>query len=248
MKQKDRIIKHYPEIRILSDCAASLTLLEIAHQSTAQRGLFMLAVSGGKTPQSYFKTLAESPYREKLPWHLTSIFWVDERCVPDTRPESNFNNAFNLLLSKVPIPTGNINPILVNNIDPVKAVNLYEQKVRSSFNIKITDGGFPAFDLIILGMGSDGHIASLFPDSSVLKEKSRWFVVVPPPVVSPSIERITMTIPLINTARNVIFLISGEGKKQALDAVLDGNQGSKYPASLIKPEGNLYWFIDDGNI
>lgn len=245
--EQNIFVKPFPDLLQASTALADLTI-DIAKESVKQRGAFMFAISGGNTPQLFFGILAEADYLKRMPWKKTQVFWVDERFVPDRHPDNNFNNAFNLLFHVLPISNSNLNIIFTDIYKPDETALKYELSARRIFRINEDEEKFPEFDLILLGMGHDGHTASLFPDSDALNEKKRWYVAVPAPAIPPAVERITMTLPVINNARNVAFLVSAEGKKEALDAALKGNPNAKYPASLVKPKGNLFWFIDDSSI
>lgn len=245
--EHNTFVKHFPDLMQASTALANLTV-DIANDSVKKHGAFMLAISGGRTPELFFCIVAQSQYLKKMPWRKTQVFWVDERFVPRTHPDNNFNNAFGLLFYALPISDSNINIIFTDIYNPDETALKYELYARRIFHINEDEEKFPQFDLILLGMGPDGHTASLFPDSDLLNEKRKWYIAVPAPAISPAVERITMTLPVINNARNVAFLVSTAGKKEALDAALKGNPNTKYPASLVKPEGNLYWFIDDSSI
>ena len=241
------LIQHFPDLIHASVAVADLTI-DIANDSIAARGAFMFVISGGRTPNVFFETIAESPHRRKMPWGNMHIFWADERCVPDTHSDSNYNTAFNGFISKVPVLTANVHPIVVNSGHAEDAAKKYEQQVQSTFDKSGIDGSFPVFDMILLGMGADGHTASLFPRSPALKEKQRWFVLAPAPSILPEVQRITMTLPVINNARNVVFLVSGKNKKNTLSAVMEKKDGDRYPAARVQPQGNLYWFLDDSSV
>jgi len=170
------------------------------------------------------------------------FFWVDERHVPPDDPDSNYRMAKEALLSKVPIPPGNIFPIPAESQDAVAAADAYEQTVRKFF--ALPPGEFPRFDLILLGMGPDGHTASLFPETAALQEKSR--LVVANWVEKLKTSRITLTLPVLNAARCVAFLVSGADKAAVLHEVLEGSApAEKYPSKLVQPtNGKLIWFLD----
>jgi 6-phosphogluconolactonase len=170
------------------------------------------------------------------------FFWGDERHVPPTDAESNYRMAQEAMLSKVPVPPANIFRVPSENPDASAVARLYEETLRRFF--ELAPGKFPRFDLILLGMGPDGHTASLFPETEALHEKSR--LVVANHVKKLATDRITFTLPVINAARQVAFLVSGADKAAVLHEVLEGNgPGEKYPSKLVRPsEGNLIWFID----
>jgi len=177
-----------------------------------------------------------------LPWDKMFFFWSDERHVPPTDPESNYRMADEALLSKVPVPAANIFSIPAENPDAAAAAEAYEQTLREFFALKA--GEFPCFDLILLGLGPDGHTASLFPETAALQEKSR--LVVANWVEKMKAYRITFTLPLLNAAREAVFLASGTDKAAILHEVLEGRgPDEKYPSRLVRPtEGKLIWFVD----
>jgi 6-phosphogluconolactonase len=203
--------------------AAAEEVLRSAADAIAQRGRFTIALSGGSTPRNLY-TLIAANASPTLPWDKMFFFWGDERHVPPTDPESNYRMANETLLSKVPVPPGNIFAL------------------RKFF--ALPPGEFPHFDLILLGMGPDGHTASLFPGTAALQEKSR--LVVANWVEKLNTSRITFTLPVLNAARRVAFLVSGADKAGVLHEVLEGDApGEKYPSKLVRPDkGKLIWFVD----
>jgi len=221
--------------------AAAEEVLRIATDAVAKRGRFTMALSGGSTPKNLY-TLIAANASAALPWAQMFFFWGDERHVPPDDPDSNYRMAKEALLSKVPIPPGNIFPIPAENQDAVAAADAYEQTVRKFFALR--PGEFPRFDLILLGMGPDGHTASLFPETAALQEKSR--LVVANWVEKLKTSRITLTLPVLNAARCVAFLVSGADKAAVLHEVLEGSApAEKYPSKLVQPtNGKLIWFLD----
>ncbi len=213
-------------------------IIAIAEKSIAAKGRFTLSLSGGQTPGNLYKLLAEPTYSERMPWKNTFIFWGDERFVPSGDKQNNANIAKTLLLDHINIPSININPVPVD-MEPGKAAEKYESIIKKFFG-----GDTPRFDLIFLGLGENGHTASLFPGSDVVFENSRLVREVY--VAEQNMFRITMTPLLINKAHNIIFLVVGKNKAEILKTVLSGpHQPDKFPAQMIKAEdGNLYWFVD----
>jgi len=204
-------------------------------------GRFTVALAGGSTPKSFYSLLAKND-RDRLPWNKLFFFWGDERHVPPDHPESNYRMAFESLLSKVPVPAGNAFRIPAENPDANQAAAAYEQTLRDFFESPA--GTFPRFDLILLGMGPDGHTASLFPGTNALKEKSR--LVVANWVEKFKTDRITLTLPVLNQAAAVMFVVSGQDKAEALKEVLEGTQAPElYPSKLVHPaNGDLVWLVD----
>ena len=221
--------------------AAADELIHDATEAVAKRGRFTVALSGGSTPRNMFSLIAANA-SATLPWGQMFFFWGDERHVPPDDPDSNYRMAKEALLSKVPIPPANIFRIPAENPDAAAAAEAYDQTLRKFF--ALNPGEFPHFDLILLGMGPDGHTASLFPETAALQEKSR--LVVANRVEKLNTIRITFTLPVLNSARRVAFLVSGIDKAAVLHEVLEGNApAEKYPSKLVQPgEGKLIWFVD----
>lgn len=228
----------FSDLEELSHMAASF-LSCIAGTSIASQGRFTLAISGGSTPKRLYFLLG-TEYREKVQWDRTEVFWVDERCVPAGLEESNYKSARELFLSKVPVKEGNIHRIR-GEFPPEQEALRYEEEIRACFG----SPGIPVFDLIILGMGQDGHTASLFPGSGPLKETGR--LAVPVHLQRPETpERITLTLPVLNNAAHVLFLVSGPSKAGVIRDILeDKDKRDHYPAGLVNPaQGDLTWLID----
>ncbi|SPF47075.1 6-phosphogluconolactonase [Candidatus Sulfotelmatobacter kueseliae] len=234
------------EIRTLAtpqdlSAAAAEEVVRAANEAVAERGRFAIALSGGSTPRNLHTLLATNA-RTSLPWDRAFFFWGDERHVPPTDPESNYRMADETLLSKIPVAPAHVFRIPAENPDAAAAAGAYEQTLRKFFALE--PGQFPRFDLILLGMGPDGHTASLFPGTAALEEKSHL-------VVANWVEkfktcRITLTLPVLNAARCVVFLVSGTDKAPALHAVLQSDEpGEQYPAKLVRPtDGKLIWLVD----
>jgi len=221
--------------------AAAEEVIRTATDAVKARGRFTIALSGGSTPRNLY-TLIAANASASLPWDQMFFFWGDERHVPPNDPDSNFLMAKESLLSKVAVPPANIFPIPTENPDASAAAEAYEQTLRKFF--AVAPGEFPRFDHILLGMGPDGHTASLFPETAALQEKSR--LVVANWVEKLKASRITLTLPVLNAAHSVAFLVSGTDKAAALHEVLEGNAAAeKYPSKLVRPtDGRLIWFVD----
>ena len=231
------------EIRVLTTpqelfAVAAEEVVRLANQAVAERGRFTIALSGGSTPKSLYNLLATNA-RTTLPWDRMYFFWSDERHVPATDPDSNYRMASEAMLSKVPVPAGNVFRVPTENPD---AAEEYESTLRKFF--QLGPGQFPQFDLILLGMGPDGHTASLFPGTAGLQEKTR--LVIANWVEKLKTHRLTFTFPVLNAARSVAFLVSGTDKAPVLRAVLEEKvPGEQYPAKLVQPtDGKLIWFLD----
>ena len=221
--------------------AAAEEVVGAANQAVAERGRFTLALSGGSTPKSLYTLLATNA-RSTLPWDRTFFFWSDERHVPPTDPDSNYRMAQEAMFSKVSVPAGNVLRVPSEMPDAAAAAEAYEQTLRKFSALEPQQ--FPRFDLILLGMGPDGHTASLFPETAALQEKSR--LVVANWVEKLKTSRITFTVPVLNAGRSVAFLVSGTDKAPALKAVIESDApGEQYPAKLVRPnDGKLIWFVD----
>ena len=221
--------------------AAAEEVIRSATSAITERGRFTIALSGGSTPKNLY-TLIAANASASLPWDRMFFFWGDERHVPPDNPDSNYRMAKETLLSKVAIPPANIFRIPAENPDALAAADAYEQTLRKFF--AVAPGEFPRFDLILLGIGPDGHTASLFPETAALEERSR--LVVANWVEKLQTNRITFTLPVLNAARCVAFLVSGTDKAAVLHEVLEGNApAEKYPSKLVRPsEGKLIWFVD----
>lgn len=235
-----------PEIRILTTpqelfAAAGEEVVRTTQEAVTERGRFTIALSGGSTPKSLYNLLATNA-RTTLPWEHMFFFWGDERHVPPTDPDSNYRMTEEAMLSKIPVAQTNVFRVKTENPDASAVAEDYEQTIRKFFGLTV--GQFPVFDMILLGMGPDGHTASLFPGTSALQEKSR--LVVANWVEKLKTSRLTLTLPVLNAARSVTFLVSGTDKAPALKAVLEENvPGEQYPSKLVKPEsGALIWLVD----
>jgi 6-phosphogluconolactonase len=222
--------------------AAAQEIVSSASQAVTERGRFTIALSGGSTPRSLYSLLAANA-RTVLPWAQMFFFWGDERHVPPTDPESNFHMANEAMLAVIPVAASNIFRVPAENPDANAAAQAYEQTLQKFFQLQ--PGEFPHFDLILLGLGPDGHTVSLFPETAALQEKSR--LVVANWVEKFKTSRITFTLPVLNAARSVVFLVSGTEKAPTLHAVLEDKAatGERYPAKLVRPsDGKLIWFLD----
>jgi 6-phosphogluconolactonase len=231
------MIKVYPDLESLSQAAASL-VVEQATRAVAARGRFCVALSGGATPRRTYELLAAPPFREQAPWHRMHIFWGDERCVPLDDPRSNARMAKDAWLDHVPIPASQIH-VLNCTQAPAEAARQYEAHLRQFF------AGRPSrLDLVLLGLGDNGHTASLFPGTRVLRETERWAAAVY--VVEQELYRVTLTAPFINQAALVAFLVAGEAKAEVLWEILHGPRDpERLPAQLIQPQsGELLWLTD----
>lgn len=245
---KEFLVKYFNSSEQMASQAAVL-IKKLAIKNVKEKKFFTLVLSGGKTPETVFSLLAEKEYSSFIPWKSVYVFWGDERCVPPDHPDSNYKSAYDNLLSKIPIPEENIFPMVLNNFkNPVSVAKSYEFTLKKFFDSKklLLKDKFSSFDLILLGMGTDGHTVSLFPGSKALKEREKWVVSVPAPATAtPRIPRITLTYPLINSAKKVLFLISGKDKKELAEKIIHSpaQDINKFPAAGINPAGDLIWYI-----
>lgn len=240
-------IHRYPSLEDLSRAAAEY-ISEIAEEAIKQRGIFTFVLSGGTTPRLLYEELNKEPYLSRVDWQHTHLFWGDERCVPSDNPDSNFSLAFQTLISRVDVPPSNIHSIPATIGSPQAVAKEYENTLREFFHPSVESDSiisFPSFDLILLGMGVDGHIASLFPGDAALEERTSWVVAVEGSSASPPVPRITLTLPVINEAKYVLFLVSGSKKREVFHQVLDNPGTSVYPAARVEPSGRLLWFVDE---
>ena len=227
-------------------------IVKIANSAILDKGFCTIVLAGGRTPQRTYELLGEPSGAEEMPWQQSHFFWGDERWLPSTHPDSNFSMAYKALFSKVHIPPRNIHQIPTGHETPETGAGMYEKHLRDFFlskplteTIRTSDNiTFPSFDLILLGMGTDGHTASLFPGSDFLEEKEKWVAAVKKGEGSPPVPRITLTLPVLNGAKNVFFLLSGNKKGELLDSFLHKSQEAlEYPAAHVKPRGNLLWIV-----
>lgn len=223
---------------------AAEEFVNCAEASVRARDRFTVALSGGSTPRSLFQLLVDSgsPFRTRVPWEKCHFFWGDERHVPPDHPDNNYRMAREAMFSKISIAPQNVHRIKTENPVAQKAAEDYAQELRAFF--RLAQGQLPRFDLVFLGMGPDGHTASLFPGTDALREQTR--LVAAPWVEKFSTYRVTLTAPILNNAGQIIFLIAGSDKAEALREVLQGSyQPHLYPAQLIRPTaGQLLWLVE----
>ena len=238
-------VRKHTDLEELSRVVAGEIAGEV-ETAVSTRGRFSMALSGGRTPRILYEILA-SQYRNEIAWDMVHIFWGDERYVPKDHPESNFAMVKSTLISRVPVPQQNVHRIPTELDPPVEAAEAYERVLRNFFSEDSADADDFTFDVILQGMGEDGHTASLFPTDPALDEKERWVVpVTAPPGYSPR-ERVTLTFPVLNRSRKAFFIVSGEGKREVLNAILNNPVEAEihYPAANIHPMDRLVWYVDD---
>lgn len=223
----------------LAEMAADVFVAD-ALDSVGHRGIFTVALSGGSTPRAMHRLLAKDPWCTHIPWPETHIFWVDERCVPLESPASNYGTAKRDFLAELPVSQDQVH-FMACGASSLAAAEIYQDRLIGFFS-DLVERSVPRFDLIFLGMGVDGHTASLFPGQSTLAEKKK--LVVATRGGDPDEDRISMTLPLLNRARHVVFLVSGIEKSAVLQSVLT-DPDIRFPAQAIKPsDGKLTWLLD----
>jgi 6-phosphogluconolactonase len=225
---------------------AARRFADLAREAVAARGRFSAVLSGGSTPGALYRLLAEAPYRTQIPWPKVHLFWGDERCVPpdDVRPDdwppsSNYQLAHETLIAHVSIPEENIHRVQ-GELEPAAAARTYDLALRDFFC-----GPHPRFDLVLLGLGKDGHTASLFPGSSALDETERLAVAVEAHYEDRPAQRVSLTLPAINSARHALFLVQGRAKAGIVQTVLSDADEALLPAQRVQPQaGQLTWLLD----
>jgi 6-phosphogluconolactonase len=236
----------YMDSRVFTDLEALSRgaldeLRRVVREAIAQRGRFAIALSGGNTPQEMYKLWAAAANVDGAPWDQVHLFWGDERYVDESDPLSNYRMAREAMIAHLPIPAANVHPMRGPDFfpNPEAAAEEYEGELRKFFG-----SGPPAFDVQLLGLGVEGHVASLFPGSPALTETQRWVVPVVAPAKPP--QRLTLTPAVLNRGRNTFFLVVGENKREIVAALREEPEGkpSRYPAGIIRPEGRSLWFLD----
>jgi 6-phosphogluconolactonase len=248
------------EIVVRSDAAALAAdaaerIIAAAKAAIAARGRFTLVLSGGSTPERTYKLLGQDAHGKQIDWSRTWLFFGDERCVPHDDPRSNYHLANESLLKPAGIGADRVVAIPTDSRSPAQSAAEYEAILRKFLDSKEakppasggSGGEFPAFDMILLGLGDDGHTASLFPGKPTLDEQVLWVTSSPPGILPPPVDRVTFTFPLINAARQVMFLVSGAAKATIVHEVLDNSPDvHKHPSSGVQPNhGKLIWLLDE---
>ncbi len=229
----EKIVRADPQE--LAACAADWIAGRIAQSDDEE---FRIALSGGNTPRDLYRRLGGEPFASRIDWDKTVLFWGDERFVPATDPRSNFGMVHRLLLSHVRIPAQNIKPMPTDG-EPGDAARSYEADLKNEYGAGVFDPARPLFDLMLLGLGEDGHTCSLFPNSPVLAERTLWVA----PVLSGAPEpRLTLTYPAIESSAHIAFLVTGRAKAPVVARVREGDLS--LPAARIRPQGEVIWLLD----
>ena len=232
----------YDNLDQLSDAAAA-EVVRVARESVKARGRFTLALAGGNTPRATYERLA-TRHRNDVDWTRTVIVFGDERVVPVDDARSNYRMAREALLSRVPIPPDAVHAVATDAASAAEAARLYDDTLRRELGQDSVAGA--TVDLALLGVGPDGHTASLFPGTPAVLEQTRWAVPVDAPTtVQPAVPRVTTTLPFLNAARTAMFLVAGKDKRPVMREILDqADSARRFPAALVAPSGRLLWMID----
>jgi 6-phosphogluconolactonase len=246
-------VRRFKDLEALSEAAAGF-IGQRALKGVAEKGFFTLVLSGGNTPRRLYERLAQPPFLTDLPWTTIHFFWGDERFVPPDHRDSNFAMVHETLLSRIPVSRENVHPINTKAESGMTTAKEYAEDLRHFFQMRSTSDSFlqvklatdspPSFDLLLLGLGRDGHTASLFPGDPALEEEKHWTAWVPNPGQPPPHPRVTLTLPIINQAAEVLFLVSGSEKKAIVEDILHGSPVAekRYPAARVGAKNHTYWF------
>jgi 6-phosphogluconolactonase len=207
--------------------------------ASARDGRFAISCSGGSTPKRLYEVLAAPAMASRFPWERVHWFWGDERFVPHDHPDSNYRMVLEALLSRVAVPAGNIHAVPTAGLSPQEAAAAYERTLKAFYGADALTPARPLFDVTLLGIGEDGHTASLFPGHPALEEKDRWALAV---IGAKSEARITLTYPALDSSRDAVFLVTGAGKREPVARARSGDRA--LPAARIQPVGRLHWFTD----
>jgi 6-phosphogluconolactonase len=238
----ERTVRILPDLSAASEALAT-ELFRLAAEAVSERGRFRWVISGGRTPLLLFELLA-GPLGRAMPWRKTEVFFADERCVPPDHPDSNFGAAYSAFLSKVPISPARVHRIRGEVRPASRAASDYGRVVGPVPGPE--QRGAPRFDAVLLGIGPDGHTASLFPNASVLDERRRPVVAIQRAGQPPFVPRVTMTLRTLSSTRGAFFLVSGRDKAGALRAILAARREgtARWPASLVRSTGTVHWYVD----
>ncbi|MBV8753716.1 MAG: 6-phosphogluconolactonase [Hyphomicrobiales bacterium] len=226
-----------PDAAALAQAAAKRLLARLAEP----RERFAVALTGGSSPEGLYRLLASEPYRSQVPWQRVHWFWGDDRFVPQDDPRSNAGAARRLFLDRVPAPPENIHAIPTDAANPDEAARSYEAELQVFYGADRLEPARPLYDVVLLGLGGDGHIASLFPGQPQVDETKRWVVGVPRAGMEPYVPRVSLTLPTLASTRDMLFLVTGKGKREILTRVLSG---ADLPAACAHSQGELVWLVD----
>jgi 6-phosphogluconolactonase len=226
-----------PDAAALAQAAANRLLARLSGPS----GRFAVCLTGGSSPEGLYRLLATERYRSRMPWERIHWFWGDDRFVPQDDPRSNSGTARRLLLDHVPVPPGNVHaiPTYAENVD--EAARRYAAELRAFYGAERLEPGRPLFDVVLMGVGNDGHTASLFPGQPQVGETERWVVGVAEAGQEPFVPRVTLALPALASTREMLFLVTGRGKREIMARLLSG---ADLPAALAYAQGDLVWLVD----
>jgi 6-phosphogluconolactonase len=226
-----------PDAAALAQAAAKRLLARLAEP----RERFAVVLTGGSSPEGLYRLLASEPYRNQIPWQRVHWFWGDDRFVPPDDSRSNAGAARRLFLDRVPAPPANVHPIPTDAANPDEAAGRYEAELRAFYGADRLDPGHPLFDVVLMGVGNDGHTASLFPGQPQADETKHWVVGVPHAGMEPFVPRVSLTLPALASTRDMLFLVTGKAKRDILSRLL---AGADLPAARAHSQGDLVWLVD----
>ena len=232
-----------PDVTVVADAdeLAETAARRISAHVAQRRGRIAVCLTGGSTPERLYELMASEPYRDALPWERIHWFWGDERFVPQSDPRSNCGAAHRLLLDRVPVPAGGIHAIPTSAAGVGEAARRYEAELRRFYGGERLDPMRPLFDVVLMGVGADGHTASLFPGHAELDDNEHWVVGVSEAGLEPFVPRVTLTLRALASTRAMLFLVSGRGKREIVRRVLSGTD---LPAARAYSDGELAWLVD----
>jgi 6-phosphogluconolactonase len=232
-----------PDLTVVADAAAlaQAAARRVVTRLAERSGRLAVCLTGGSSPERLYQLLATEPFRSELPWDRIHWFWGDDRFVPQSDSRSNAAMARRLLLDRVPVPPGHLHPIPTDAATPDEAARGYETELRGFYGADRLDDRRPLFDVVLMGVGDDGHTASLFPGHPELGETARWVVGVAEAGLAPFVPRVTLTFPALAATREMMFLVSGRGKRDVLNRL---RCGADLPAARAYAHGDLVWLVD----
>jgi 6-phosphogluconolactonase len=237
MSERPRKLTIVPDAAALAQEAATRLLARLAEP----RERLAVALTGGSSPEGLYRLLASEPYRSQIPWQRVHWFWGDDRFVPQSDERSNAGAARRLFLDRVPAPPATLHAIPTDAENADEAARRYEAELRAFYGADQLDPGRPLFDVVLMGVGSDGHTASLFPGQPQVEETRRWVVGVPQAGLEPFVPRVSLTLPALASTRDMLFLVTGRSKREILGRVLSG---ANLPAARAHSQGDLMWLVD----
>jgi 6-phosphogluconolactonase len=237
MPERPRKLTIVPDAAALAQEAATRLLARLAEP----RDRFAVVLTGGSSPEGLYRLLATEPYRSQIPWQRVHWFWGDDRFVPQSDERSNAGTARRLFLDRVPAPTATVHAIPTDAANVDEAARQYQAELRAFYGADQLDPGRPLFDVVLMGVGGDGHTASLFPGQPQVNETRQWVVGVPQAGMEPYVPRVSLTLPALASTRDMLFLVTGRSKREILGRVLSG---ADLPAARAHSQGDLVWLVD----